>query len=375
MPTRPLAAAVAILLSGAAQAAPSFVNGLALDGAMLDLSGGSDANNGRVGFFSDIYYDSQRNEWWGLSDRGPGGGTLDYATRVQRFTLDIDAATGAIGNFQIAETVIFKSAGAPLNGIAPSPASNIGLAFDPEGLVVNPKTGTFLVSDEYGPSVREFSRSGELLRTYTTPDNLVPRDAAGTPNFASDAGNSAGKRTNRGFEGLAISPDGKYAFAMLQSAMLDEGGGNGSINRIVKFDTATGQAVGQYAYSMKRSGQGQGISALVAIGGGSLSVPFMTWCNVKVHNAIGTSAAIGLPIAVAGALGYLINGWSVAGLPEWSFGYVYLPALVLLSLLSSLTAPIGARLAHKLPVATLKKVFAGLLIALSAKMLHTVLGG
>mgnify|MGYP000007432930 FL=1 len=118
-----------------------------------------------------------------------------------------------------------------------------------------------------------------------------------------------------------------------------------------------------------------GISSLVAIGGGSLSVPFMTWCNVKVHNAIGTSAAIGLPIALAGALGYLINGWSVAGLPEWSFGYVYLPALVLLSLLSSLTAPIGARLAHKLPVATLKKVFAGLLIALSAKMLHTVLGG
>ena len=265
MPIRPLAAAVAILLSGAAQAAPSFVNGLALDGAMLDLSGGSDVNNGRVGFFSDIYYDSQRNEWWGLSDRGPGGGTLDYATRMQRFTLDVDASSGAIGNFKIVETVIFKSAGAPLNGIAPSPASNIGLAFDPEGLVINPKTGTFLVSDEYGPSVREFSRSGELIRSFTTPANLVPRDAAGNANFASDAGNTAGKRTNRGFEGLAISPDGKFAFAMLQSAMLDEGGGNGTMNRIVKFDTATGQAVGQYAYAMKRSGQGQGISALVAI--------------------------------------------------------------------------------------------------------------
>ena len=116
------------------------------------------------------------------------------------------------------------------------------------------------------------------------------------------------------------------------------------------------------------------VDVLVAIGGGSLSVPFMTWCNVKVHNAIGTSAAIGLPIAVAGALGYLINGWSVAGLPEWSFGYVYLPALVLLSLLSSLTAPIGARLAHKLPVATLKKVFAGVLMLLCAKMLHSLFG-
>jgi uncharacterized membrane protein YfcA len=115
------------------------------------------------------------------------------------------------------------------------------------------------------------------------------------------------------------------------------------------------------------------ISSLVAIGGGSLSVPFMTWCNVKMQNAIGTSAAIGLPIAVAGAVGYLINGWGSGGLPEWSAGYVYLPALILLSALSSFTAPIGARLAHKLPVATLKKIFAGVLVLLSTKMLHTVL--
>ncbi len=118
-----------------------------------------------------------------------------------------------------------------------------------------------------------------------------------------------------------------------------------------------------------------GISSLVAIGGGSLSVPFMTWCNVKVHNAIGTSAAIGLPIAVAGALGYLINGWAAQGLPDWSVGFVYLPALVLISLLSSFTAPVGARLAHRLPVATLKKIFAAVLVVLSAKMLHTVLAG
>ncbi|PKO35314.1 MAG: hypothetical protein CVU34_03130 [Betaproteobacteria bacterium HGW-Betaproteobacteria-7] len=117
-----------------------------------------------------------------------------------------------------------------------------------------------------------------------------------------------------------------------------------------------------------------GISALVAIGGGSLSVPFMTWCNVKMQNAIGTSAAIGLPIALAGAAGYLINGCGSAGLPDWSVGYVYLPALVAVSLVSMFTAPLGARLAHRLPVATLKKVFAGVLIVLSAKMLHTVFG-
>lgn len=117
------------------------------------------------------------------------------------------------------------------------------------------------------------------------------------------------------------------------------------------------------------------ISALVAIGGGSLSVPFMTWCNVKMQNAIGTSAAIGLPIALAGALGYLINGWGSGGLPDWSLGYVFLPALVLISVVSTFTAPLGAKLAHRLPVATLKKIFAGVLTLLSAKMLHTVFGG
>jgi uncharacterized protein len=95
---------------------------------------------------------------------------------------------------------------------------------------------------------------------------------------------------------------------------------------------------------------------------------------VKMQNAIGTSAAIGLPIALAGALGYLINGWGAGDLPSGSVGYVYLPALVLLSVLSGVTAPIGARLAHRLPVATLKKIFAAVLVLLSLKMLHTVLG-
>jgi uncharacterized membrane protein YfcA len=115
-----------------------------------------------------------------------------------------------------------------------------------------------------------------------------------------------------------------------------------------------------------------GVSALVAIGGGSLSVPFMTWCNVRVQNAIGTSAAIGLPIAIAGTVGYLVNGWNAAGTPEYTLGYIYLPALVLVSLVSMVAAPVGARLAHRLPVATLRKIFAGVLILLSAKMLHGV---
>ncbi len=257
--------ASALAAAALCNAAPAFVNGLALPAAMLDVSGGGTVNTGRLGYFSDIYYDTHRNEWWALSDRGPGGGTLDYATRVQRFTLDVNGSTGAISNFQVQQTVIFTdTAGVALNGKAPSPANVLGGSFDPEGFVINPRTGNMIVSDEYGASVAEFDRSGKLVLSYTIPENIRPTTAPGVYTYDPDA-NTAGRRINRGFEGLAISPDGKYAYAMLQSAMVNEGGGSGTFNRIVKFDTTTGQAVAQYAYKMEGSSQGRGISALVAI--------------------------------------------------------------------------------------------------------------
>ena len=116
-----------------------------------------------------------------------------------------------------------------------------------------------------------------------------------------------------------------------------------------------------------------GVSALVAIGGGSLSVPYMMWCNVDVRKAIATSAGIGFPIALAGTLGYLVNGWGQSGLPAHTLGFVYWPAVLLIAMTSFFTTRLGANLAHTLPIAALKKVFALLLIALSAKMLHSVL--
>jgi uncharacterized membrane protein YfcA len=112
-----------------------------------------------------------------------------------------------------------------------------------------------------------------------------------------------------------------------------------------------------------------GVSSLVGIGGGTLSVPFMTWCNIKLHQAIGTSAAIGFPIAAAGSLGFLLNGLMAENLPAHSWGFVYLPALAGLVVASVLTAPLGAKLAHRLPVAKLKKIFAALLLVLGTRML------
>ena len=115
------------------------------------------------------------------------------------------------------------------------------------------------------------------------------------------------------------------------------------------------------------------VSSLVGIGGGTLSVPFMIWCNMTVHHAIGTSAAIGFPIAIAGTIGYIFNGLSIEHLPDYSIGYVYLPALLGTVVTSVLTAPLGVRLAHSLPVDRLKRVFAVLLLIVGTRMLASIL--
>lgn len=111
------------------------------------------------------------------------------------------------------------------------------------------------------------------------------------------------------------------------------------------------------------------ISAWVGIGGGSMTVPFLSACRVELRQAIGTSSAAGLPIAIGGTLGYIWIGWQAPGLPAWSLGYVQLPALVLLALSGALMAPLGARLAHSLPVPRLKRIFGLLLVFIGVRML------
>lgn len=110
------------------------------------------------------------------------------------------------------------------------------------------------------------------------------------------------------------------------------------------------------------------LSGLVSAGGTFLIMPVMLYCGVAMHTAIGTGAAIGIPVTVIGTLGYIAAGWRVADLPEYHLGFVFLPALAALVAGSIFTAPMGARLAHKLPVATLKRIFALLMYLLATKM-------
>jgi uncharacterized membrane protein YfcA len=111
------------------------------------------------------------------------------------------------------------------------------------------------------------------------------------------------------------------------------------------------------------------LSGLVGAGGGFISVPFMTWCNVAIHNAVATSAALGFPIAVSNVVGYIVSGRAATDLPAGSFGYIWLPGLLVIAVCSMLTAPLGAKAAHALPVKRLKRVFATILYALGAYML------
>jgi len=111
-----------------------------------------------------------------------------------------------------------------------------------------------------------------------------------------------------------------------------------------------------------------GLSALAGVGGAMLSVPFLMYCNVAFHQAIATSAAVSLVVAVAGTAGFVVAGLTVPGLPAWSVGYVYVPAFLGISLTSVFFAPLGAKAAHRLPVGILKKVFAVFLLALAAKL-------
>jgi uncharacterized membrane protein YfcA len=117
------------------------------------------------------------------------------------------------------------------------------------------------------------------------------------------------------------------------------------------------------------AGAGIGVVAgLVGAGGGFLTVPFLSWCNVRVHNAVATSAALGFPIALFGTLSNVFWGWNEPGLPPYSLGYVYVPALLVIALASVTMAPLGARMAHRMPVAKLKRVFALVLYALAVYM-------
>jgi hypothetical protein len=355
--SRPALGLSLLLLSAVpAFAQPVFVNGLVVPGDTLDATREPGANAGRFGHFSDLYYDPTRHEWWALSDRGPGGGLLDYEVRLQRIDLDVNPITGKISNFRIKQTIKLRDRNADLvpptvdvpnplalNGLNPQllngDPTQLGRSFDPEGLAIDPRTGHFLIADEYGPSVYEFSRNGRLVGIFQTPLELLPRPT-GTLDYVAgrDGGASgSGRQDNRGYEGIAISPDGKRLYAVLQDPLLDEGphtdatdndGRDGRHLRIVVFDNdwwsrTFRQSIAQYVYSLEpqaairarilaqggtaaandpRQGRNIGVSAIVAINAHEFLVLERDNRGIGVDNPMGRGTGVA-PFPALGIVG------------------------------------------------------------------------
>jgi len=254
-----LAATAAIIAVAPATAAISFTGTLEISGAATDLANLSGVNGNRLSFGSDLDYDFRTQLFYGISDRGPGGGTIDWAPRVEAFSLNV-GNSGAISNFQLQKTTIFKQKnGQVYSGLFPDrlpggDVNTLGSALDSEG-IVHLSNGHFLVSDEYGPSIYETDQNGKFIRAFTQPANVTPK-ANGVTNYVNGRPTlTTGRQDNRGYEGLTISGDGKTAWAILQDPLVNEGDqndGRRSQNlRIVRFDVATGQSTGQFIYQLE----------------------------------------------------------------------------------------------------------------------------
>ena len=296
---RSFATLAAVLAAIPVQAAITFTGAFSVAGETTDLSGVSAAQGGnRLSFGSDLFYDRNTDLFYGITDRGPGGGVVDYAPRVNIFKLDTNTTTNAINGFVLQNTILFKTDGQVFSGLNPSllngDSSVLGRSFDPEGFV-RLANGHFLVSDEYGPSVYEFDAAGNQLRAFTTPANLVPK-AGGTTDYVSGRPTiTSGRQDNRGFEGLTVSADGTKAYAIMQDPLVNEGASNDGRRsrnlRIVEFDVASGTSTKQFIYQLEsvsdingripgtssdfgatNQGRSIGVSSITALADGSFLV-------------------------------------------------------------------------------------------------------
>jgi len=228
------------------------------------------------GFGSDIAYTGHDSVFVAAPDRGPFDGLTDVPFldrfHLLQITTDIGAPLPNIRTSLLDTRFLKNEYGQTFVGAAgavdaASPLATLRL--DPEGIRVGPN-GTFYLSDEYGPSVIEFDRQGNLLRRIDVPAKFLIQNPSADPT-AELLGNTAGRQANRGMEGLAISPDGTTLFGMMQNALLQDAAltpgtiDRVSVNtRILKVDLASGRTE-EYVYVLDAFNRGQGISEILAI--------------------------------------------------------------------------------------------------------------
>ncbi|MCM3871490.1 MAG: esterase-like activity of phytase family protein [Pyrinomonadaceae bacterium] len=228
------------------------------------------------GFGSALAYTGHNGVFVAAPDRGPFDGLTDvpYLDRVQflHIKTDLDVPFPNIRTTLLDTRILKNERGQALVGAAGAFVPNNAratLRFDPEGIRVG-LFGTLLISDEYGPDLFEFGPFGHLLRRVNVPDKFHISNPNADPNLEL-LGNTSGRQANRGMEGLAISPNDRFLFGIMQSALLQDNGLNpgttdrlGLNNRILKVDLLTGQKR-EYVYVLEAINRGQGVSEILAI--------------------------------------------------------------------------------------------------------------
>jgi len=261
---------------------PQLVSVAKVPGDAQDLSGlegrfSDGTAKNQLGGFSAIASTSTPGRYYVLPDRGPSDGQFDYPCRFH----EVEISFGGVGKpseVRFLATRMLTAAGSPLTGLAAAfeelpEGPRGGRRLDPEGLRVL-GDGNLLISDEYGPHLMLFSPAGELLRQFEVPEAFRIRNP-GLTKQEENAKNNRGRRGNAGLEGLALSPDGKRAYAMLQGPLLQDhafdaaGKEAGMFLRILEMDLV-GNHQRQLAYRLEN--RKLGISALLADDDGTLLV-------------------------------------------------------------------------------------------------------
>lgn len=226
------------------------------------------------GFGSDLTYSGHDNVFIAAPDRGPFDGLTDvpYLDRFHflHITTEVGAPFPNIRTVLLDTRFLQNERGQTFVGAAGAFAQGnefATLRLDPEGIRMSPQ-GTFYVSDEYGPYLFEFDRQGHLKRRISIPAKFFITNPSEDPNTEL-SGNAAGRQANRGMEGLAISPDGRMLFGMMQNALIQDNGLNGLDrlglnNRILKIDLLTGETH-EYVYVLEAINRGQGVCDILAI--------------------------------------------------------------------------------------------------------------
>lgn len=272
-----VAAATLLCAAPAAYAQITLVGTGSVPGLSSDLSGLSgtytnpanpsqtSAANQLGAFGSGLAYTGFGNRYIAVNDRGPFDGAVNYLDRFHVFDIAVNAATGTVTPTLVDTRFLSDTAGQTYIGASAAFANN--RRFDPEGVRVG-RDGTFFVSDEYGPYLYQFDQQGRQIRQINVPEKFGIANPSGNGAQELPPANATGRQSNRGMEGLAISPDGTALFGIMQSPLIQDGGLNasnqrrGTNNRILKVDLLTG-ATSEYLFQL--SDRSNGVSEILAI--------------------------------------------------------------------------------------------------------------